>query len=317
MLLLIVVIFLIIKLNSSKNTDAEKETDKIKISTVPQDSLDLGYGYSLELNSLVIDQESQIYGTILMDSPQDKLEIHFDNRGNSGKYILKILYDYKEIKFKMSDNKFSNDYTFHLDTGKSLRFPITLDESITKDHNSHKLLVAVYASPEKNADTINAMTNEYGMTLDYEISYTNSNRNFSYTKEYETAEKKIDAEYQGLVVNNNFNNFKEILYPPYNIKAKKGEKIKLAYNAGKYPEAKDYLIISMIDWKQTEMNGAPYLFIKNDPNYIDYGTFFITAPDKEGLYEYSAVIVPDPYKHKNDDHYSSIETGYRFTIEVE
>jgi len=317
LLLLIVVIFLIIHLNLSKNSERREETGNIKISNVPQDSLDLGAGYSLELNSLVIEQESQVYGTIVMDSPQDKLEVHFDNRGNTGNYILKVLYDYEEVDFKIDNKNYQSSYPFHLETGKSIRFPIELASNITADKHSRKLLVAVYASPEKNASTIEAMTNEYGMTLDYEITFNKSNQSFNSNKEYTSPEKKIKAEYQGLMVNENFNNFKEILYPPYNLKAKKGEKIKLAYNAGKYPEAKDYLIISMLDWKQTEMNGAPYLFIKNDPNSIDYGTFFIKAPEKEGLYEYSAVIVPDPYKHKNDEYYSSIETGYRFTIEVE
>lgn len=300
------------------NTNIESK-ENIEVSNVSQESLDLGLGYGIALKSLAIDQDSQINGQIRMNTPQDKLEVQFDNRGNSGNYILKVLYDYKEANFKVDNNDYNTSYVFHLETGKSVKIPFTLDKNISNDDNSHKLVVAIYAAPEKHAKTIEAMTNSYGVTVDYEIYYNEgkSKRNFSLNKKYTTPEKKLNLQYQGLMINNNFKNFTEVLFPPHSIKVKKGEKIKLAYNAGKYSDADDYLIISMLDWKQIKMNDDPYLLIKNDPENIDYGSFYITAPNKEGLYEFSAMIIVNPTQSKNEYNFSLSETAYRFTIEVE
>ncbi|MFT9815996.1 hypothetical protein [Lysinibacillus sp. NPDC056185] len=299
----------------------EETRENFKVSSLPQEDLSLGAGYGMGVNSLIIDQESQENGQILMKNPQDLLEVNFKNRGNSGKYILKVFYDFKETKFSVEKDHYASSYVFDLETGKSIDIIFSLDQNLNKDNKIHKLIVAIYASPEKNAKTIKAMTNSYGMTLPYTI-YFEGNKKYNMqktlTKEYQQPLDKLDLQFQGLMINNDFKKSKEVLFPPYSIKAKKGEYLKLAYYSGKYDiDIQDYLIISMIDWKQVKMNNDDYLLLENDSEKVDYGTFSVKVPNEEGLYEYSAIIIPNSTNVMDEMSFSPLDTAYRFTIEVE
>lgn len=292
---------------------------KLKIDDLSQETMGLGLGYGLQINKLQGDQNSQYDGRIFMDSPQDMLEVEFENRGNSGQYILKLFYDYEEVAFRVSGDgsKYDTSYIFNVENAKSIKIPIELDANLQKDSKSHKIVVAVYASPEKNAQTLNAVVNNYGIVLDYEVIYDEENSDIHLGADYVDSLKSLDIEYEGLVINNNFENLTEVSLPPVSLKVKQGEEIQLAFVSGKYEEFEDYLIVSLLDWKQISMSEKPYLLLKNNPSALDYGTFSITAPDEEGLYEFVAFIVPDPMKQKNEDNFQLIDLAYRFTIEVE
>lgn len=318
---IIVVAFLFFNYNTSyKKVEGDKK-ENFNVSDLSAEDLELGSGYGLAVNSLVIDQESQIKGEILMETPQDLLNVHFKNRGNSGKYILKVFYDFKEANFSINKKNYKNSYVFDLESGKSIDIAFSLNQKLKKDKYIHKLIVAVYAAPQKNAKSIKAMTNTYGMTLPYEIHFKdveNKSVANSIANEYQIPLDQLNIQYQGLMVNDDFEKSKEVLFPPYSIKAKRGENLKLAYYSGKYSkDIKDYLIISMVDWKQVQMNDKNYFLIKNNPNKLDYGTFSVKVPDKKGLYEYSAIIIPNPTKEINELNFSPLDTAYRFTIEVE
>lgn len=300
---------------------AQEKNENLTVSDLSAEDLELGPGFGLSLDSLVIDQESQIKGEILMETPQDLLNVKFKNRENSGKYILKVFYDFKETNFTINKKNYENSFIFDLESGKSIDISFSLNQKIKKDTDTHKLIVAVYAAPQKNAKSIKAMTDSYGMTLPYEIHFKNEEKSSVSNhigSEYQIPFDQLNMEYQGLMVNDDFKKSKEIRFPPYAIKAKRGENLKLAYYAGKYSkEVQDYLIISMVDWKQVQMNDKDYFLIKNNPNKLDYGTFSVRAPDQKGLYEYAAIIVPNPTKNLDELSFSPIDTTYRFTIEVE
>lgn len=316
-----IIIFFFFYFTNNEKNNANDKKDNFNISDLPDEDLELGAGYGLSVNNLVINQESQIKGEILMRTPQDLLNVHFKNRGKSGKYMLKVFYDFKEVDFLINGKKQEKSYLFDLKNGKSIDIPFSLNSKIKKDKSMHKLIVAVYASPQKNAKNIKAMTNTYGMTLPYEIRFEDF-RNVKLSKDiingYQIPLDQLNIQYQGLMINNDFEKSKEVLFPPYAVKAKRGEKIKLAYYSGKYSEdVKDYLIISMIDWKYVQMNDEKYFLLKNNPKKIDYGTFFVKVPDKKGLYEYSAIIIPNPNKKLDELSFNPLDTAYRFTIEVE
>lgn len=299
----------------------EETRENFKVSNLPQEDLSLGAGYGMGVKSLVIDQDSQKNGQILMKNPQDLLKVNFKNRGNSGKYILKVFYDFKETKFSVEKDHYANSYVFDLETGKSIDIIFSLDQKLNKDNKIHKLIVAIYASPEKNAKIIKATTNSYGMTLPYTIYFEGNkkqNMQKTVTKDFQQPLDKLDLQFQGLMINNDFKKSKEVFFPPYSIKTKKGEHLKLAYYSGKYDkDIQDYLVISMIDWKQVKMNDDDYLLLKNDSEKLDYGTFSVKVPNEKGLYEYSAIIIPNPTNVMNEMSFSPLETAYRFTIEVE
>lgn len=325
-LLIIVFLFIIVfsffffNYSTSHKKVIQEKKENFNVSELPAEDLELGSGYGLAVNSLVIDQESQIKGEILMNTPQDLLNVHFKNRGNSGKYILKVFYDFKEANFSINNKNYENSYIFDLESGKSIDISFSLDQKLKKDKYAHKLIVAVYAAPQKNAKSIKAMTNSYGMTLPYEIHFKGEKNTsvVNINNEYQIPLDQLNIQYQGLMINVDFSKSKEVLYPPYVIKAKRGENLKLAYYSGKYSkDVQDYLIISMVDWKHVKMNGKNYFLIKNNPNKLDYGTFSIRVPDTKGLYEYSALIIPNPTKNLDELTFSPLETAYRFTIEVE
>ena len=304
----------------NENTKVETQ-ENLEVSSLPQEELAIGAGYGMGVNSLIIDQESQKNGQILMKNPQDLLKVNFKNGGNSGKYILKVFYDFKETKFSIEKDHYASSYVFDLETGKSIDIIFSLDQKLNKDNKIHKLIVAIYASPEKNAKTIKATTNFYGMTLPYTIYFEgNKKQNVqeTVTKDYHQPIDKLDLQYRGLMINNDFKKSNEVLFSPYSIKAKKGEHLKLAYYSGKYDkDIQDYLIISMIDWKQVKMNNDDYLLLENDSEKVDYGTFSVKVPNKAGLYEYSAIIIPNPTNVMDEMSFSPLDTAYRFTVEVE
>jgi hypothetical protein len=257
-----------------------------------------------------------------MDTPQDTLEVSFSNNTSSEQFICKIFYDYEEVKFKvLNQSTFDTSFVFNLKEANSINIPFQLDKAILRDNKSHKLTIGIYASPEKNAKTRKLMTNFYGMTMDYEVYYETSGKISLKKQESKTIKTLDNINFEGLVINNKISNKSdEVLFPPYSIKVKKGEKIELAYFTNltnSIPETvENYLILSMLDWKQIQMSGHPYLLLDQSSLSTDSRTFYITAPDKEGLYDFTAFIVPNPDHSKNEDNFFPIDHAYRFTIEV-
>lgn len=323
--LLVITIFFFSSYYINKQSIKPTEQSSEMISDTPQDVLDLGKGYSLgvdiPMNSNANQSIDNVNGRILMDTPQDILEVSFSNNLRDEQFILKIFYDYEEIKFKpLDENKFDSSYIFELETGNTITLPFELNGDILKDNKSHKLTVGIYASPNEHTKIQKLMTNFFGMTLDYEIFYED-NGTISLKNQDSTISKTLDdVSFEGLVINNNIGNVDEVLFPPYSIKVKKEERIELAYFANltqSIPEeVENYLILSMLDWKQIKMNGHSYLLLDKNSINPEYGTYYITAPDKAGLYEFVAFIIPNPENRKNEDNYFPIETAYKFTIEV-
>ncbi|MGG0287911.1 hypothetical protein ABEY41_22940 [Peribacillus butanolivorans] len=317
LLAIIAIIFIFLK-EDKKDLATKSIKNDNEISNLSKEDIELGAGYGLQLKKSNSEEDSQLNGQISMETPQDKLEIEFNNRGSTGQYILKVFYDYEEIKFKAGDEEeYNPSYTFQLESLKSINIPLNLTKDIKKDNKSHKITVGVYASPEKNAKTIKAMTNTFGVTIDYELVFNEGEGKISLIQKPSNPMKIMDVQFQGIMINNDFKSDNQAMFPPYSLKVKKGEKVKLAYRAGGYQDVEDYLILSMLDWNQINMDEKPYLLLKNEPTKLGYGTFHIIAPNKPGLYEFTSFIIPDPTKNKNENNFFMAETAYRFTIEVE
>lgn len=306
---------------TSQNTDSS-----IEVSSTPQDILTLGEGYSLGVDvsnkSKSVQSVDKVNGLILLDDSQDIFECSFTNNTDEEQFILKVFYDYEEVEFTVPEsNQYNTTYLFDLPRGNSIVIPIKLNESILKDTMSHKLTIGIYANPKEFTKNQKIMSNFFGTTLDYEISYQEGNREISLKESYSEPSKALDnIDFSGLVINNNVDNFEEISLPPYSIQVKKGEKVNLSYFVNLIQsipeEVESYLILSMLNWEQVQMNDQPYLLLDTVSLGTEYGTFYITAPDEEGLYEFVSYVVPNPENNKNEDNFYPIETAYRFTIEV-
>ena len=230
--LLMIIFFSSYYINKQNKEPAEQSS--VMISDTSKDLLDLGEGYALGVNIPINSNSNQsidkVNGRILMDTPQDILEVSFSNNVRGEQFILKIFYDYEEIKFKLlEENEYNSSNTFDLETGNTITLPVQLSKDILKDNNSYKLTVGIYASPNELTKTQEIMTNIFGMTIDYEMFYED-NGTISLKEQYSPISKTLDdMSFEGLVINNNVENFDEVLYPLYSIKAKKGEKMDLAY----------------------------------------------------------------------------------------
>lgn len=301
------------------------------ITEMSQDFLDLGNGYSLGVESNKTKQmikNAQVEGRILMDVSDDTLEVSFSNNSDNEHFILKVFYDYEEVSFKILndsvDDKFDTSFVFNLEQTKTIEIPIRLSSDILKENDqSHKLTVGVYVSPEKHAKNVEKMTDFYGMTMDYELFFGESGEIILNKSKSNVLKTFDDVPFQGVMINQERNisePLESIPFPPYSIKAKKGEEIELTnfvnvFNYLPEEEVENYLILSMLDWKQIKMNGQPYLLLDANEG-TDYGVFSITAPEKAGLYEFVAFIVPNADKNKNSDNFFYLDHAYRFTIEV-
>ncbi|MFJ7977932.1 hypothetical protein ACIQZI_19980 [Peribacillus sp. NPDC096379] len=309
----ILVLIIIVQKEQSINTT----TPEVNVSNASQEENQFGLGYSIEVNnknSNILNKEN---ARLLMDSPNTKLDVSFDNRAKSGNFIMKVFYDYEEINFKVDQSKFNNSYTFELGKGKRINLPIYLSDKIKADHHSHKLTVSILASPEKHAKNIEAKTNFFGITTDYELFYNEAEREFENNKTYEKPIKLLNNAFTGLVISQDFNNFKEVPLPPYSTKVKKGERVKFSYRAGNYENVSDYLIMVLLDWNQVEMDNEKYKLLNIENTKVGYGTFEILAPKEAGLYEFTAYIVPEPFVNRTIENDDLIDQAYRFTLEVE
>lgn len=297
------------------NTSNTKNATNLEVENIEDDKW-LGKGYGLQVNNDNSNSDSKEKGYLVMDKATDKLDVIFDNRGNNGKYILKVFYDYKEVEFNVDKNKKPrNSYIFTSSNLTSVTIPINLSNHIKKDNSAHNLTVSIFAAPTKHEKNIKGMTNFFGSTLNYELHYNKKGKEFKYNSTFEPPAKLLNVPFQGLMINTDFNNFSKVTYPPHVLKVKKGEKFKLAYRAGKYDNINEYLIFGLLNWKQWNIDDKPYKQLKIDSTKIGYGTLEMTAPKKAGDYEFVAYIVPAPFQTRNDFNYS-LDNAYRFTIEV-
>ncbi|TYQ13116.1 UNVERIFIED_CONTAM: hypothetical protein Cloal_4174 [Acetivibrio alkalicellulosi] len=296
--------------------------DNVSYSSISQDDIESMFqsGYVLFVGNDNFCETS--HSTIYIDNLKDELQVDFTNmsgKNEKSKFILKIFYDYKEINFKVGDGIFNNEYEFSLDDSTKISLSVYLSDEVQKDDKSHKLLVSVLAAPQKHAKEIDAMTNFYGTTYAYDVVFSEGNKKFFTEHKFDKPMKEYKCQYQGLMINIDFDNFseKEVYFPPTFITSKTSEKIQLAYRMGNYSGIEEYLMIILLDWKQCYFDDKPYKLLRIADSKIGYGTFDIIAPDKPGLYEIVGYVVPAPFEDKGLYDYRQIDTSYRFTLEVQ
>jgi hypothetical protein len=135
---------------------------------------------------------------LLMDTPQDEIVISFGNfSGENSEYVLKILYNYEQVPFKvLSDESsvFMTDYVFFLETENDISIPVVLPDDIQMDGNTAILNVYVIAGPSFfQRDVRNFDTNRYGILNQFYIFFDQEHmRNVLIT----ASEKSADGEWE-------------------------------------------------------------------------------------------------------------------------
>lgn len=275
------------------------------------------YGNMLVLG-LVNDMDVTENGVVYLNAISDNLNVQFANfTANDSEFILKLFLDYKEIGFYMN-GELMNHYSFPTKAGESFVFPINIDSTIELNH-SHILTIAVLTAPQKHAKTSDLMSHSYGIVLSYELAPKSGNREIVLSDTFDEPLEYLKLNYQGLMLNFDFEKTENtgVKFPPKDYIVTSGEKIELAYRAGNYDDAEDLLIVVLVDWQQQSINGADYIYIRNSPGYISYGTLEFTAPLEVGEYEVTAFVVDQPFNLKNPDSFHTHDTAYRFTLTVQ
>lgn len=275
------------------------------------------YGNMLVLG-LVNDTDLTENGVVYLNTISDNLNVQFANlTDNDSEFILKMFLDYKEIEFYMN-GELMNHYIFLAKTDESLVFPINIDSNIELN-NSHFLTVAVLTAPQKHAKESDIMSNSYGMVLSYELAPKSEKRVIESTDTFDEPLEYLELNYQGLMLNSDFEKTENtsVKFPSKNYTVKSGEKIQLAYRAGNYDNAEDLLIVVLVNWQQQSINGADYIYIRNSPGYISYGTLEFATPLETGEYEVTAFVVDQPFNLKDSNSFHTHDTAYRFTLTVQ
>ena len=267
---------------------------------------------------LVNDTDLTENGVVYLNAISDNLNVQFANlTDNDSEYILKLFLDYREIQFHINDD-LVNSYIFQAKAGDSYVFPVNIDSTIELS-NSHILTVAVLTAPQKHAKASDFMSNSYGVVLSYELAPKIGNREIILSDTFDEPLAYLELNYQGLMLNSDFEGVENTIvqFPSKDYIVAPSDKIELAYRAGNYDNAEDILIVVLVDWQQQSINDADYIYIRNIPGYISYGTLEFTAPAEAGEYEVTAFVVDQPFELKDSDSFHTHDTAYRFTLTVQ
>ena len=284
------------------------------------DEVTFGYGQGLQVVTSNSTNEDKMNGVLRLDSSEDTLDIIFENFNDESVYVMKLLYDLKEIEFQIvGETEYVSEYRFKTKDNIQNIIPIKLPKNIQADNKSHNLIVSFFSSPETYEKDVQYQTNSYGISLDHQLTYTDKIEAFHLAlNEYEYNEKELDLEFSGLMLNQDFTDYELVKFPESVITSNRNEKVTLAYRAGRLEEFPErYAIVMYVDWEQQQIDKRPYKLIQmEDPEKIGYGTFSFTAPSEKGFYEIVANIIPDPNTEHSSENFFPLENSYRFTLEV-
>lgn len=267
---------------------------------------------------VVNDSEPTISGLIHMDTVTDNLHVQFANlTQKEHEYILKLFLDYQETDFYLNEQK-HNGYVFSAAAGEELDLVVNLDTDASMDE-SHILTAAVLTAPDTHAKDLDFISNSYGIVMNYELAPAEGERRINPTQACREPDVYLELEYQGIMLNQDYETEgNSVVYlPPSNITVQPNETVSLAYRAGNYEKADDILILLLLDWKQQQVNGSPFEYVKNIPGLMSYGTLEFTAPSEPGFYEVTAFVSEQPYELRNRETFHTSDTSYRFTLTVE
>lgn len=265
-------------------------------------------GYYLNLYT---DEKKGGTGIIEYKNSDNILYADVENIGNNRSFIIKLYLDYKEINFFVDEKEYST-YYFSLDSSKRKTIPIKLSNINTSIN--HKLTISLIEAPEKyTSDVEGPVTSSYGITLDYFLQCTDNEELKNDNTKYEEPLKTFKEGFNGFVINDDLSKSNETKYPSKLIKAKKNEKVKLAYRIGSGFNESEFLIVLDVGWKQVNIDNEPFKLIKREKDKPVYGELSFIAPSKPGKYEITAILIENPFKINK---FEPINKSFRFTLEV-
>lgn len=263
-------------------------------------------------------------GGMFFESTEDFITLEIVNGLDENKlFIVKLFYNYTEISFlPYGFDDFVSELIIEIPTNYELRLPFQLDTTVEMNEQRNKLTMVKFMIPDLHIVELPQL--EFyvtGMALNYEINFggttsiaLNQSNNII-AKEVENIAPTIQLKVNDLDTGIYF-------WPDYIISSP-NEEIELIFtiNANRYVNShmENFVIISLLDWKQVEMSGYPYIFLYAPENTTagHHIYFTITAPSETGMFEFVAIAVSDPLAPPCHINFFPLEMTRRVTIIVE
>ena len=299
-----------------------------------------GIGFGVTPYDFEWDWDNDVFfdGSLLLNESSDVLVARVENISASDhNFVLKIFLNYETVPFRVLDEEaFAPAFLFSLTSGYQLEIPFVLDIEMPDENEMFKLTAAVFSDPEYHVVNMDAfdqyLLGGMGTVLNFDLYFGERQDIHLDVQSHVALAQRENEGFASLRINTQLDvaDFHQRGYSqPMRLvgsvlQVSPGEVIDLAFFANLYVERRmvveEYVILALLDWEQVELNGLPYLLMQVEDHdfdeLVEYGHFTIVAPDEVGLYEFVAMIIPNPREINTFDHYRPIELSDRFTIEV-
>lgn len=285
-------------------------------------------------NPGLIDYEPESgFMQINLETPQDIITISGINFCYIDRpFLLKVFYNYEEIPFRIVGvEEYDTGFVFELEAGHDINIPIQLYEGLEVNDYLNVLTIGLFPEPGHHAMNDDGWTinNMFGSMWNFAVSYGGNEEIDLGITSYVTP-TQLEIELGGLNINQDEEEYimghgGVFNMPGEFLQVTSGEVVELHFHFNTHLFVSEfgmteYLLMSMLNWQQIDMNGQPYLLFEARPEssfYVtDRGTFTIVAPEEAGFYEFKTFIVPNPTSIHDELHMWEIIFSFPFTLEV-
>ena len=324
----------------SPNEVNNRENPYLEVVPLPDDALvyigEGSFGYWLGVAPLEFEwdwYEELWNGYLELNSPTNPLIAHISNVSREGSYfVLKMFLNYEEVSFRpLAAAEFETQFTFFLEGGYQADFPFVLDLSTADLEGTSKLTAAVFVDPDRHAISGDHRWSGFGdasgMVLNYDL-FSGTREDIVLDVPYtQAAEHREAVTFNTIQINTQFGDFqtKEFIHSAeHSLQVRRGKTLELAFFASPFVtdvyELESYIILALLDWQQIPINGQPFLYIHvKDHDFehvMEHGVLTIEVPDEVGVYDFIAMIIPNPTRRNSFGNYRPMDLSDRFTIEV-
>lgn len=262
-----------------------------------------------------------------LNNPQEQFFIQIEHitAEHELNFILKLFYNYEEVYFQVGNSiEYVTEFLFSPQPNGVSGIPITLHNSLEKNNYANRLTVGIFLNPEMHTDYDEDLIWQMNsLMVNFEINFGNRENLPLITNSQ--PRNIMNIQMNTLMINQEFTKrTNDGARQPDTIVAYPNEIIELALSTQPHSFLKDdlhsFLVISMLDWKQIDMNGLPFLMY--NVSYEDrlatfHDVFTIIAPNEPGMYEFIAFVIPNPGDKNTITNFYPMEMSMRFTIIVE
>lgn len=306
------------RLSEEKQKESEFVQEKLDILMEHSASLVTTDGWSNVMGlSLYNGKESVPYANIVsLDNESDSLYLVINFAGGEkADYILKIFVDYQETEFQIDQDVYQ-EYYFDAEATDGFSLEFHLPEDKINLEQNHTVTFMVFRDPQTHGNPRSLERD--ALSIDYTLVSAQAQPEQKQEISYNQPASFYDIPFSGIMLNceTELKNTDRVFYPPAVLDANPGKTVTMTYYAGGAEDSDSMLFLLLVDWKQVDINGSPYLITKNQYPDVNCGQITFKAPDTPGQYEVVALMSEYPFEWRNENNSSANETSTRFTLNV-